>query len=269
MATYAIGDVQGCFETLKRLLDTIAFDRNKDRLWFVGDLINRGPSSLEALRFAYGHRDVVRMVLGNHELHFLGRVVGVRRAGRRDTLDALMKANDRDELVNWLRSQPIAFEEAGHLVVHAGLLPSWTKDEVLERADEVHAILTSDAWTALLTSMWAKGQRTKMFDRAARTISVCTLLRILDPDGKPAFEFKRALEDAPPGYRAWFEAKGRATADDVVVFGHWAALGHHLWQSVIALDSGCVWGNQLTAVRIEDHEVFQVDNAEATSTKRG
>ncbi len=268
MATYAIGDVQGCFKTLQKLLDTIAFDRKRDRLWFAGDLINRGPGSLEALRFAYGHRDVVRMVLGNHELHFLGRVVGVRREGRRDTLDALMKANDRTELVDWLRAQPIAFEEAGHLVVHAGVLPSWSKAEVLDRADEVHAILTSEAWTALLASMWTKGKRLSRFERAARTISVCTLLRILDPDGEPAFEFKRALEDAPPGYRAWFEAQGRATANDTVVFGHWAALGHHLWQSVIALDSGCVWGNQLTAVRIEDHAVFQVDNAEERSRKR-
>ncbi len=263
MATYAIGDVQGCFETLELLLQTIAFDPKQDELWFAGDLINRGPGSLEALRFAYQHRDVVRMVLGNHELHFLGRVAGVRRAGKRDTLEALMAADDRDELVGWLREQPLVFEQAGHLVVHAGLLPSWTKATALERSAEVQSILTSDAWTELLASMWTK-KRAPEYERPGKTVSVCTLIRIVDPDDRPAFEFKRALEDAPPGYRAWFEVPGRKTADEVVMFGHWAALGHHCWQQVIALDSGCVWGHQLTAVRVEDHAVFQVDNAESS-----
>lgn len=262
MATYAIGDVQGCFESLLKLVDEIAFDPTKDELWFAGDLINRGPGSLPALRFAYEHRASVRMVLGNHDLHFLGRVAGVRRAGRRDTLDELFAAEDRDVLVEWLRRQPLALADRGVLMVHAGVLPSWTLQDVLARSREVEQVLGSDEWVRLLTSMWSKGKREKRFARHHETMSVLTLLRILDPDMKPAYEFKRAPEDAPPGYRAWFAAPGRKTAEDVIVFGHWAALGHHLRQRVIALDSGCVWGNTLTAVRLEDRAVFQVDNAE-------
>jgi bis(5'-nucleosyl)-tetraphosphatase (symmetrical) len=262
VATYAIGDVQGCFQTLAKLLDVIGFDRSKDELWFAGDLVNRGPRSLAVLRFAREHDDVVKVVLGNHDLHFLGRVAGVRRAGRRDTLEELLAAPDIDDLADWLRKKPLVIREGDRMMVHAGLLPSWTADDAEMRSKEIEALLVGDDWKSTVGSIWSKSKRSIRHSRNQETVAVMTLLRVLDPDLRPSYEFKRAPEQAPPGYVPWYEAPGRRTTKQIILFGHWAALGHRMRDHVIALDSGCVWGNTLTAVRLEDREVFQVPNAE-------
>lgn len=263
MATYAIGDVQGCFRTLKKLLDVIGFDRDTDQLWFAGDLVNRGPGSLDVLRFIIEHDDVVRVVLGNHDLHLLGRIAGVRREGRRDTLEELLAAPDLEDLANWLRRQPLVVYEDDRLMVHAGLLPSWSAKEAIRRSREIEAMLQADDWKESVAEIWSKSKRSSRHSHNQQTVAVMTLLRVLDPDLEPSYEFKRAPEAAPPGYVPWYEAPGRKTSKELVIFGHWAALGHRMRDHVIALDSGCVWGNTLTAVRLEDREVFQVDNAES------
>lgn len=262
MATYAIGDIQGCFGTFRRLLDRIEFDPARDRVLLVGDLVNRGPQSAEVLRWAMRHERAVRTVLGNHDLHLIARALGAVGKKKRDTLEDVLGARDCDDLVDWLRTRPLVYRENGHMLVHAGILPSWTADDAERLAGEVEEVLQSRDAPRLLESVgeppaqrWS--EKLRGMERLRLILQVLTRLRTCTRDGVPCLEFSGPPDEAPPGCAPWFEAPGRKEKDVTVVFGHWAALGLHLGHRVIGLDTGAVWGNKLTAIRLKDRAVFQ------------
>jgi bis(5'-nucleosyl)-tetraphosphatase (symmetrical) len=264
MATYAIGDIQGCYHALQHLLQRISFDPSSDRLWLVGDLINRGSGSLETLRWTYAHRDAIITVLGNHDLHALAVAAGLADEHRSDTLQPLLAAPDRDELLDWLRQQPLIHAADGYLMVHAGLLPQWTAQEALALGAEVEAALHGDAYLDFLVHMY--GNQPNRWDAGLRGMerlrlitNAMTRLRACTKAGEMDFKFKGKPEDMPEGLVPWFEAPGRRSADTTIVFGHWSAMGLQQRPNLFALDSGCLWGGQLTALRLEDQTLFQVD----------
>ncbi len=261
MATYAIGDIQGCFEPLERLLSKISFRRGRDRLWLAGDLVNRGPASLEVLRWARGLGRSVVAVLGNHDLHLLAAACGIREPRASDTLDHVLSAHDREPLLDWLRNQPLLLRERGHAMVHAGLHPAWTLDQAARLAHEVERELRARDWDNRLEAIYHR--RTKPWKkklvgatRVRTALSVFVSIRCVDEHGGLC-DFSGAPEDAPKGCRPWYALRS-GRDEPTLLFGHWAMLGHRMTTSWIALDSGCVWGNALTAVRLEDREVFQV-----------
>ena len=262
MATYAIGDVQGDYAALQKLLEEIEFDRANDTLWFVGDLVNRGPDSLSVLRFVkqLGERAVT--VLGNHDLHLLALANSAEQPRQRDTLQSILAAPDRDELIEWLRRRPLAHFEEGFLLVHAGILPEWDVATALSLASEVEAALRAADYKTFLANLYgnqpARWDATlRGFERLRLTINVLTRMRMLTADGALDFEYKGHPDEAPRDLTPWFELP-RASGSTAVVFGHWSALGLVLRADSIALDSGCVWGRQLSALRLEDRALFQV-----------
>jgi bis(5'-nucleosyl)-tetraphosphatase (symmetrical) len=262
MALYAIGDIQGCKDSLDRLLDRLRFDPAEDRLWLVGDLVNRGPKSLEVLRWAAGLGDRVVAVLGNHDLHLLARAADVSPAKRRDTLDAVLAAHDRDALIDWLRRRPLVHVEDGWIVVHAGLHPRWSVDDARALAGELEAALRSDEWKTVLGALHApEVDWSPALAGAARTralLAWLTRVRMCTPDGRIASDFDGHPREAPKGLVPWFRAPGRAWATHVPVFGHWAALGLDVASGHVALDSGCVWGGKLTAIRLPERALTAV-----------
>lgn len=262
MATYAIGDVHGCFKTFQRLLRRIAFDPGQDRLWFVGDLVNRGPRSLAMLRWAAEQGDQIVVVLGNHDLHLLARAAGVSEVKKRDTLEEVLAAPDRDELLAWLQRRPLAHREGDVLLVHAGLFPEWKPGEVERLAREVEERLRGDKAPKLLAAIDQKSAERWKDDlsgheRARAVLAGLARLRTLDAEGRMCPDFSGPPAEAPKGCRPWFEAPGRKSAGATVIFGHWAALGLKIKNGIAALDSGCVWGQALTALRLDDWRVFQ------------
>ncbi|HYH42887.1 MAG TPA: symmetrical bis(5'-nucleosyl)-tetraphosphatase [Burkholderiales bacterium] len=273
MSTYAIGDIQGCYDELRRLLDRIAFDPARDTLWIVGDLVNRGAQSLETLRYVSSLGDRAVTVLGNHDFHCLVVAAGVRKPHRGDTLDAILEAPDREELLHWLRGRKLMHAGEGYALVHAGLLPQWTIPEALGLAAEVEAVLqgpdhaqflrhlygnTPDAWNASL----------KGYDRLRVIVNAMTRLRLCDVHGVMEFSHKTA-GDLPPGYLPWFDVPGRASADTPIVCGHWAALGLMLRDDLAAIDTGCVWGRELSALRLEDRRLYQCECHALAGTASG
>jgi bis(5'-nucleosyl)-tetraphosphatase (symmetrical) len=258
MATYAIGDVQGCFDELQALLERVGFDRARDRLWFVGDLVNRGPKSLQALRFVKELGDRAIAVLGNHDLHLLTQREGFERKRKDDTFDDVLGAPDASELVNWLRSRPMMHVEGNFAMVHAGLLPQWTIEKSLLLAHEVEQALRAPNYRDFLANMYgSKPERwddaLAGWDRLRVIVNAMTRMRFCSPDG--VMEFRSNGVEPPAGYRAWYQAR----ADDKsIVFGHWSAQGLKLSDRIAALDSGCVWGGALTALRLEDRWLVQV-----------
>lgn len=262
MATYAIGDIQGCYDEMRRLLDTVGFDPLHDRLWLVGDLVNRGPQSAEVLRYLRGLGDRAISVLGNHDLHLLVVAAGVRKPHRGDTLDALLAAPDRDELLDWLRRQRLMHVDAGYAMVHAGLLPQWSIAQALALAREVEAALQGPDHDEFLRHMYGNTPAQwhddlSGYDRLRVIVNAMTRLRLCTPEGVMEFTHKTGLRDIPAGYVPWFDVTERASRDTPVLFGHWAALGLTLRPDILGLDSGCVWGRRLTAVRLEDRRLFQ------------
>jgi bis(5'-nucleosyl)-tetraphosphatase (symmetrical) len=262
MALYAIGDIQGCFLTLSRLLSRIAFDPRLDRVWLVGDLVNRGPRSLDVVRWARALGERATVVLGNHDLHLLGRAFGLRSRKRRDTLDEVLEAPDRDVLVEWLRRRPLLHFEDGYLLVHAGVLPEWTVGAAELLAREAEAAIGGDqpvrAFETLKQegpSRWREGLDPD--DRLRVAVRALTRMRTLTQEGCDCPDFSGPPAEAPAGCRPWFDIAGRRSTGVTIVCGHWAALGLYRTDSVIHLDSGCVWGGSLTAVRLDDGEVFQ------------
>ncbi len=263
MATYAIGDLQGCMAELEALLAACAFDPAGDRIWFVGDLVNRGPGSLEILRFVKGLGDRATVVLGNHDLHLLCVAEGVARTRDDDTLEQVLEAPDREELLGWLRSRPLLHAEAGRVLVHAGLLPQWSVPRALELASEVEARLRGPDHGGLLANLYGGEPSTwhdslEGEDRARVIVNALTRMRFCTPEGRMEFRSKGGLEAAPPGFDAWFDIPGRRSAGVTIVCGHWSALGLRIQPGLIALDTGCVWGGALSAVRLEDGRLFQV-----------
>lgn len=239
MATYAIGDVQGCFITLERLLARIDFDRARDRLWFVGDIVNRGPASLDVLRFVCDLGEAAVVVLGNHDLHLIARARGTRDAKPRDTFDDVLGADDRESLLDWLIHRPLLHREGGYAMVHAGLAPQWSLDEAEKLARKAERKLRAD----------------KLSKSVRYAIDALTRLRTCRTNGEMCLDFAGPPEQAPEGCRPWFELAD-IPSEETVLFGHWASLGLHLGENAIGLDTGCVWGGTLTALRLEDRKLF-------------
>lgn len=266
METFAIGDVQGCAAELALLLERIEAASPHARLVFVGDLVNRGPESLRTLRQVMALGERARVVLGNHDLHLLAVSQGIRPPGRGDTLDDILQAPDRNDLLDWLRSQPLALMADDHLVVHAGVLPLWTAAKVLALSAEVEAQLQGKAWTDFLRTMygneparWDEGLRGA--DRWRCIVNALTRLRFCTADGEMEFATKEGPGQPPAGYLPWFDVPGRRTADVPLAFGHWSTLGLVQRKNLAGLDSGCVWGGRLSAMRLSDGFVVQVDCA--------
>jgi bis(5'-nucleosyl)-tetraphosphatase (symmetrical) len=260
MSTYAIGDVQGCFDELQELLARIGFQPSSDRLWFVGDLVNRGPKSLEALRFvrSLGERAVV--VLGNHDLHLVAQFAGVERRRKSDTFDDVLNAPDAAELVAWLRTRPMLHVEGRHAMVHAALLPQWSISQAASLAREVEQALAGPGYREFLANMYGNhperwDDSLAGWDRLRTIVNVMTRLRFCTAEGR--MELRSSGAQPPQGFAPWFAV--RPVRDEpALLCGHWSALGLRLAERVALLDSGCVWGGALTALRLEDRWLVQV-----------
>lgn len=263
MAIYAVGDIQGCCDELVRLLDRIAFDPARDKLWLVGDLVNRGPGSLEVLRLVKSLGDSAITVLGNHDLHLLAVSTGAAELHRSDTLTPILDAPDRDELLYWLRHQRLLHAEDGYVLVHAGLLPGWTVKQAAKLAREVEAALRGDDYATFFARMYGNNPHgwddgLTGYKRLRVITNALTRMRVCTPQGDMEFKFKGELHNIPEGYLPWFDVPGRASRDATVIFGHWSALGLMLRDDAVALDTGCLWGGPMTAIRLDDRELFQV-----------
>lgn len=263
MAIYAIGDIQGCYRELRQLLDQIRFDPAQDKLWLVGDLVNRGPGSLDVLRFVKSLGDAAITVLGNHDLHLLAVAEGIAEPHRTDTLDEVLNAPDRDELLAWLRSQRLLYAQNGYVLVHAGLLPGWTVEQAQRLAVEVEAELRGAGHREFLAHMYgnsphAWSDELSGYKRLRVIVNAFTRMRIVTLQGEMEFRFKGELHDIPSGHLPWYQVPGRKSCDATVIFGHWSALGLLLEDNAIALDTGCLWGGPMTALRLEDRQLFQV-----------
>lgn len=264
MATYAIGDIQGCFDSLQRLLAECSFDSSADRLWLVGDLVNRGPRSLDTLRFVRNLGDTAITVLGNHDLYLLMAAEGFGRRNKGDTLDEILNAPDRDELLHWLRHRPLCHHEGQFCMVHAGLLPQWTVTRARALAAEVEATLAGPGYLEFMANMWGSEPASWCdelagWPRLRVIVNAMTRMRFCSLDGVMEFKTKGEASAAPADHVPWFDVPGRRSAGDVLVTGHWSALGLKIENNLLALDSGCLWGRQLTAVRLDDRAIFQVD----------
>ena len=261
MNTWAIGDIQGCWGALQALLRAIAFEPERDRIWLVGDLVNRGPESLEVLRWARAQGDSLVSVLGNHELHLLAIAEGIREPGPGDPLDGILEAPDRDAILTWVTQRPLIHRERGHLLVHAGLDPSWTTDEALRWSARIEALLQSDQRGPLLRAYRGGGDPAGgPLERAAVALQRMTRMRTWGPDGEPDFSWKGPPTD---GRVPWFEMPS-PPRDEKIIAGHWAALGLHDSPRVISLDTGCVWGRELTAWNLDTGGTVSVPNPEKT-----
>ena len=258
MARWAVGDVQGCCDELEELLRRIHFSTERDQLWFVGDLVNRGPRSLHTLRLVRSLRDNALCVLGNHDLHLLAVALVGAKLRKSDTLSDILAAPDRESLIDWLLHRPLAHFESqrGDLLVHAGVVPQWSAELTLQLAREVEHALRSDA-RGLLSVMYA--DEPDCWDPAlagpARlrfTVNVLTRTRFITPDGRLDLKQKGKPQSAHKPLMPWFKAAHRQTAHQRIVFGHWSALGLHQEQNILGLDTGCVWGGALTAANLDD-----------------
>ena len=272
MALYAIGDIQGCHAEFCQLLDLIGFSPATDRLWLVGDLVNRGPESLAVLREVRRLGDAATTVLGNHDLHLLTVAAGHRVPHREDTLDAILEAPDREELIAWLASQPLVVIEGDRLLVHAGLLPQWTPATALMLSREVQAMLAGDHAKEFLGVLYGDEPRHWQddhagYDRLRVAVNACTRLRFCAADGTMDFREKRGAGHAPDGFLPWFAHPGRQSAQMTVVCGHWSTLDLVLAPNVLMLDSGCLWGGTLTAIGFDELRVMQVPSRHPVQPK--
>jgi bis(5'-nucleosyl)-tetraphosphatase (symmetrical) len=272
MSLYAIGDIQGCHAELCQMLELIAFSPAHDRLWLVGDLVNRGPGSLAVLREVRKLGAAATIVIGNHDFHLLTVAAGHARLHREDTLAPVLDAPDRDELLAWVRSWPLVVVEGERLMVHAGLLPSWTPADALMLSNEVHAMLASDEHDAFLATLYGDEPRAWRgdlagYDRLRAIVNVCTRLRFCTADGRMELREKRGPQFTPAGFKPWFAHESRASSSVDVVCGHWSTLELMLAPRVTMLDSGCLWGGTLSAIRLDDGRVFQVPSRQPVQPK--
>jgi bis(5'-nucleosyl)-tetraphosphatase (symmetrical) len=258
MATYAIGDVQGCFDELTQLLAKVSFEK-ADRVWFVGDLVNRGPKSLDVLRFVRDLGARATTVLGNHDLHLIAQHAGVERPHKGDTFQDVLQAADADELVEWLRAQPMVHVEGAYAMVHAGLLPQWSIDKAAALGKEVAAALAARDYPQFLKNMygdkpdrWTDGLRG--WDRLRVIVNAMTRMRFCDRAGRIDLEGKGT--EPRKGYLRWYQT--RAREDRTLLFGHWSQLGLVVEPHTLGLDTGCVWGGALSALRLEDRTLFRI-----------
>ncbi len=258
MAVYAIGDIQGCYEELQSLLELIQFNPQHDQLWFAGDLVNRGPKSLETLRFIKGLGDRAASVLGNHDLHLIAAAHGYPINPDDHTLDAILRAPDRNELIDWLRRQPLLHHDdtLGYTMIHAGLPPQWDLALAQQCAHEVESALRGDNVVDFIEHMYGNKPRhwsNKLsgWKRMRFTVNCLTRLRFCDDQGRLALKYKGPPGSQPPEYRPWFELPDRKSRDLNIVFGHWSTLGKRDDPGIFPLDTACLWGGELTALRLD------------------
>ncbi len=261
MAVYAIGDIQGCREPLERLLDAVSFDPSTDQIWFVGDLVNRGPDSLGVLRLVRAMGEGAVTVLGNHDIHLLAVWSGHGRLKPNDTLRSVLDAEDSDELMEWLRRRPLMHLDLGlgYAMVHAGLPPAWSVDEAVGYARELEAELGGDRFIDFMDHVYGNrpnewSEDLSGYDRLRFITNAFTRMRFTDANGALQLRYKGAIEGAPEGYIPWFESRRslRSAPDPVtLVTGHWSRLGFHHRDGVLSIDTGCLWGGTLTAVRLD------------------
>ena len=261
---WMIGDLQGCNDALLRLLDhpEITADRQA-RFWFAGDLVNRGPQSLQTLRTIMSLGDRATCVLGNHDFHLLAIAAGIRKPGRSDTFQDILDAPDAAGILDWVRHRPLMHREHGHIMVHAGILAPWSADQALLLAREVESALRGPRWEAALEKIYGNEPNywDKNLDHGKRLrviVNAMTRMRMCTPEGGMDFSHKHA-PDMESGLVPWFDVPGRAIEDETIVFGHWSTLGLMIRPDAICLDTGCVWGRQLTALRMQDHKLVQVN----------
>ena len=267
---FLVGDVQGCADALDRLLAEAGFSPSRDRLYVLGDLVNRGPDSLGVLRRLRDLGDAAECVLGNHDWHLLAVAAGVRPRHRSDTLEDILDAPDREAWLDWLRHRPMAIHAHGWLMVHAGVVPQWDLTATLALAADLERALRDSPPREFLGAMFGNEPRRWRdslagVERLRFTLNTLTRIRFVADDGTLEFQTKDGADAAPPGFQPWFDAKGRRTAGVPIAFGHWSSLGLVERDDLLGLDTGCVWGGRLTAVRIDGgrREVFQVACAEA------
>lgn len=263
---FVIGDVQGCYTQLRQLVDKIDAASPQARLLFAGDLVNRGPESLETLRYVRSLGDRANSVLGNHDLHLLAVAHHVKKAHRSDTLNEILAADDSEDLLDWLRHRPLAINCGNQqLLVHAGVFPDWSFDQCLALADEVEATLRGSEFVALLRDMYGNqpdqwSEDLQGIDRQRCIINAFTRMRFCHHNGRMDFELKEGSDQAPNHLLPWFDLAQRQTQADTIIFGHWSTLGLVLRDHLISLDTGCVWGGKLSAVRLSDRLLIQVDS---------
>jgi bis(5'-nucleosyl)-tetraphosphatase (symmetrical) len=273
VTTYVIGDIHGCWRTLQRLLERIGWDPLHDELWLVGDLVNRGPQSLEVLRWAAGQKRLVA-TLGNHDLHLLARAEELLCPRPEDNLREVLAAPDRDELLAWMRRQPFVHRRGDLMMVHAGLMPSWDEDDALALAHQARDRLNDDGDREFLEQLCRKPRprwRASIGgdERIAAAVSVFTRARVVGPDGEPELGFTGPPEAAPDGCKPWFEGSDIVERGMRVVFGHWAQLGLHRSGGALCLDSGCVYGGSLTAWCPDDGRMISEPTSDAISPRGG
>jgi bis(5'-nucleosyl)-tetraphosphatase (symmetrical) len=267
---YLVGDLQGCVDALERLLAEIGFSPSRDRITVLGDLVNRGPQSLATLQRLRGLGPAATCLMGNHDLHLLAVAAGVRPAHRTDTLDDILGAPDRDAWIEWVRQRPLAVFDSGWLCVHAGVVPQWDAAATLRLAGEVERHLQGDELAGFLRVMYGNEpacwrETLEGHDRMRFVVNVLTRIRFVAADGTLDLLTKEGAGAAPPGHVPWFEAPGRLTTGVPIAFGHWSTLGLIARPDLLSLDTGCVWGGQLTAVRVDGgrRDVIQLACAQA------
>ena len=276
MALYMIGDVQGCDSALQRLLNKISFSPSRDTLYLLGDLVNRGPDSAGVLRRLMGYGAAAQCLLGNHDLHLLAAAAGARKPSRKDTLTEVLQAPDREAMLGWLRCQRMAMlldqQNLRILMVHAGVLPAWTATETIAYANEVENLLRGPDLNDFLHQMYgnhpnAWHSHLQGTERLRLIVNALTRLRFCTPQGVMEFDTTDGANAAPKGYMPWYDVPGRKTANVTVAFGHWSTLGWLNRADVLALDSGCVWGGCLSALKLgtdaTQHELIQVNCEQA------
>jgi bis(5'-nucleosyl)-tetraphosphatase (symmetrical) len=269
---YLIGDIQGCNESLGQLLERIGFSASRDTLYFLGDLVNRGPDSVGVLRRLAALEDSARCVLGNHDLHLLAAAHGVRPPSRKDTLASVLDAPEREQLLNWVRWQPLARYENRILMVHAGVLPSWDLAQSLSLAQEAQTVLRGPGLGGFLRVMYgnlpkAWDDRLAGHDRIRLIVNAFTRLRFCSADGEMEFNSTESAANAPEGFMPWFDVPGRKSVNTTIAFGHWSTLGWQDRANTFSLDTGCVWGGCLSALKLgatpQQHELIQIQCPQA------
>ncbi|MCL6271803.1 symmetrical bis(5'-nucleosyl)-tetraphosphatase [Sansalvadorimonas sp. 2012CJ34-2] len=264
MTTYAVGDIQGCYSTLRKLLDSVEFDEHKDKLWVAGDLVNRGPESLQTLRYLKQLGKRCKAVLGNHDLHLLAIAAGAREPKRGDTITDILKAKDREELLDWLRHRPLVHlsEKKGYLMVHAGVPPIWDEKKILKRAAELEEVIQGPDSDHFFHNMygnepnyWSKDL--EGIERQRMIANYFTRMRFCNAKG--VLELSQKGNTPPRGYAPWYLHKHKREGNLTIIFGHWAALNGQVFrEGYEALDTGCVWGGKLTLMRLKDMKRFSV-----------
>ncbi|MCA2998385.1 MAG: symmetrical bis(5'-nucleosyl)-tetraphosphatase [Rhodocyclaceae bacterium] len=273
MSTYVVGDLQGCYLTLQALLRKIRFVPSRDRLWFVGDLVNRGNGSLECLRFVKQLGNAATVVLGNHDLHLLAVAEGFARPGKLDTLRPILDAADSVALLDWLRHRPLLHIDGKFAMVHAGLMPQWTWEKSISLAREVESSLRSAQYRATLAAMYgdqpiAWRDSLKGGARSRFVINTMTRMRTLTPAGEHQHKYKAGISALPAGLRAWFDVPTVRRAERTLFSGHWSAIGYVQRERTVNIDTGCIWGGELTAVRLEDRKRFAQVSVEQPDSQR-